>query len=71
MASGSSQSYGGEGVFQFIEGFVFKVAADFLIRILDGRWVILSISSTPVVWCRLKDTESSAPGPKGHLQGGR
>lgn len=37
MGSGSSQSYGGKGVFQFIEAFVFKVAADFLIRVLDGR----------------------------------
>lgn len=37
MAIGPSQSYRGEGVFQFIKGFVFKVAADFLIRIPDGR----------------------------------
>lgn len=37
MASGPSQSYGGRDVFQLIEKFVFKVAADFLIRILDGR----------------------------------
>ena len=37
MASGPSQSYGGGGVFQLIEGFVSKVAGDFLIQNPGGE----------------------------------